>query len=155
MLESPVVGADTAVTADDRASLLVENSELRARVEAREQRIRLLEEALRVLKANTYGPSRERLSADAGQVELFNKIEATLKVTEAVGIEPGLKATPLREEKRSTGKPGRANLAAHLPRVEVRHELTLAERECACGGVLAEIGADLSEQIDYVPAKVR
>ena len=41
---------------------------LRARVEAREQRIRLLEEALRVLKANTYGPSRERLSAAAGQV---------------------------------------------------------------------------------------
>jgi hypothetical protein len=50
MLESPSVGADTAVTADDRAALLVENCELRARVEAREQRIRLLEEALRVLK---------------------------------------------------------------------------------------------------------
>jgi hypothetical protein len=61
MLESPSVGADTAVTADDRAALLVENSELRARIEAREQRIRLLEEALRILKANTYGPSRERL----------------------------------------------------------------------------------------------
>jgi transposase len=155
MLESPVVGADTAVTADDRAALLVENSELRARVEAREQRIRLLEEALRVLKANTYGPSRERLSAAAGQVELFNEIEATLEVTEAVGIEPELKVTPLREEKPSTGKPGRAKLAAHLPRVEIRHELTLAERQCACGGVLAEIGADLSEQIDYVPAKVQ
>jgi transposase IS166 family protein len=87
MLESPVVGADLALTADDRAALHMENSELRARVEAREQRNRLLEEALRVLKANTYGPSRERLSAAAGQVELFNGIEATLKVTEAVGIE--------------------------------------------------------------------
>src|SRR3984893_16958089 len=149
MLESPVVGADTAVTADDRAALLVENSELRARVEAREQRIRLLEEALRALKANTYGPSRERRSAAAGQVELFNEIEATLEVTEAVGVEPELKATPLREEKPSTGKPGRAKLAAPLPRVEIRHELTLAERQCACGEVLAEIGADLSEQIDY------
>jgi transposase len=155
MLESPTVGAYTAVTADDRAALLVENSELRARVEAREQRIRLLEEALRVLKANTYGPSRERLSVAAGQVELFNEIEATLEVTEAVGVEPELKATPLREEKPSTGKPGRAKLAAHLPRVEIRHELTLAERQCACGEVLAEIGADLSEQIDYVPAKVQ
>jgi hypothetical protein len=50
MLGSSSVGADSAVTADDRAALLVENSELRARVEAREQRIRLLEEALRVLK---------------------------------------------------------------------------------------------------------
>src|SRR5271156_2916330 len=155
MLESPIVGAGPQVTADDRAALLVENSELRARVEAREQRIRWLEEALRVLKANTYGPSRERLSVAAGQVELFNEIEATLELTEAVGVEPELKATPLREEKPSAGKPGRAKLASHLPRVEVRHELTLTQRQCACGGVLEEIGADLSEQIDYVPAKVQ
>jgi transposase len=155
MLESSSVGADTAVTADDRAALLVENSELRARVEAREQRIRLLEEALRLLKANTYGPSRERLSVAAGQAELFNEIEATLEVTESVGIEPELKATPLREEKPAGGKPGRTKLASHLPRVEIRHELTDAERKCGCGAVLAEIGADLSEQLDFVPAKVQ
>jgi transposase len=155
MLESPSVGAEPEVTADDRAALLVENSELRARIEAREQRIRLLEEALRVLKANTYGPSRERLSVAAGQVELFNEIEATLDITEAVGIEPELKATPIRDEKYTGGKPGRAKLAAHLPRVEIRHELTPAERQCGCGGVLAEIGAEVSEQIDYVPAKVQ
>ena len=156
MLESPPVGTDTAVTTGDRAALLeVENTELRARIEAREQRIRLLEEALRVLKANTYGPSRERLSVAAGQVELFNEIEATLEITEAVGIEPELKATPLREEKPAGGKPGRTKLASHLPRVEIRHELTEAERQCDCGGVLAEIGADVSEQLDYVPAKVQ
>ena len=156
MLESPPVGAETAVTAGERTALLeVENTELRARIEAREQRIRLLEEALRVLKADIYGPSRERLSVAAGQVELFNEIEATLELTEAVGVEPELKATPLREEKLSAGKPGRAKLASHLPRVEIRHELNLAERQCACGAVLAEIGADISEQLDYVPAKVQ
>src|SRR3984893_6487728 len=66
-----------------------------------------------------------------------------------------LKATPLREEKPAGGKPGRAKLAAHLPRVEIRHELTPAERQCGCGGVLAEIGAEVREQIDYVPAKVQ
>src|SRR5271166_4109136 len=104
MLESPSVGADTPVTAGDRTALLeVEVTELRARIEAREQRIRLLEEALRILKANTYGPSRERLSAAAGQSELFNEIEATLEHTEAVGVEPELKATPLRDEKRTGG----------------------------------------------------
>ena len=96
-----------------------------------------------------------RLSVAAGQAELFNEIEATLELTEAVGVEPELKATPLREEKPSAGKPGRTKLAAHLPRVEIRHELAEAERQCDCGGVLAEIGADVSEQIDYVPAKVQ
>jgi transposase len=156
MLESPPALADTAVNTGDRSAVLeVENTELRARLEARDQRIRLLEEALRVLKANTYGPSRERLSVAAGQVELFNEIEATLDITEAVGMEPELKATPLREDKSAGGKPGRTKLASHLPRIEVRHELTVAERQCGCGGVLAEIGADVSEQIDYVPAKVQ
>ncbi len=156
MLESPSALADTAVNTGDRSTVLeVENTELRARVEARDQRIRLLEEALRVLKANTYGPSRERLSVAAGQVELFNEIEATLDITDAVGMEPELKATPLREDKSAGGKPGRTKLASHLPRVEIRHELPEAERLCNCGSVLTEIGADVSEQIDYVPAKVQ
>jgi transposase len=95
------------------------------------------------------------VSVAAGQVELFNEIEATLELIEAVGVEPELKATPLRDEKPSAGKPGRAKLASHLPRVEIRHELTEAERQCGCGGVLAEIGAEVSEQLDYVPAKVQ
>jgi transposase len=63
--------------------------------------------------------------------------------------------TPLRDEKPSAGKPGRTKLASHLPRVEIRHELTKTEHQCDCGGVLAEIGADISEQLDYVPAKVQ
>jgi transposase len=156
MLESPPAGTEPEVTLGVRAALLeAECIDLRARIEAREQRIHLLEEALRVLKANTYGPSRERLSVAAGQVELFNEIEATLDITEAVGVEPELKATPMREEKPSVGKPGRTKLVSHLPRVEIRHELNLSERQCACGGVLAEIGADISEQLDYVPAKVQ
>jgi transposase len=155
MLESSSIGTEPASTADERAALLVENSQLRARIEARDQRIRLLEEALRVLNANTYGPSRERLSAAAGQTELFNEIEATLDIVETVGVEPELKATPLREEPRTAGKPGRAKLASHLPRVEIRHELKGADLNCECGGVLTEIGADLSEQIDYVPAKIQ
>jgi len=156
MLESPSIGAESALNALDRAALLeAECSDLRARIEARDQRIRLLEEALRVLKSNTYGPSRERLSVAAGQAELFNEIEATIDITEAVGIEPELAATPLREEKPSTGKPGRSKLASHLPRVEIRHELTETERRCECGGELTEIGTEVSEQLDYVPAKVQ
>ena len=156
MLETPSAGAETAVTASVRTALLeAQCSELRARIESRDHRIRLLEEALRVLNARTYGPSRERLSVAAGQSELFNEIEATLDLVEAVDVEPELKATPLREIKSAAGKPGRQRLASHLPRVEIRHELPEAERVCNCGQVLSEIGADISEQIDYVPAKVQ
>ena len=156
MLETSRVGADPHVLEGARAALLeAECIELRARVDVRDQRIRVLEEALRVLKANKYGPSRERLSVAAGQSELFNEIEATLELSEVVGTEPELTATPLRETKPSKGRPGRARLAAHLLRVEIRHELPEAERACRCGGTLLEIGADISEQIDYVPAQVQ
>lgn len=114
----------------------------------------LIDYSKRLLRSSTYGPSRERLSVAAGQAELFNEIEASLDIVEAVGLEPELKATPIRDEKPSTGKPGRAKLASHLPRIEVRHELSLAERQCGCGTTLTEIGSEVSEQMDYVPAKV-
>jgi len=48
MLESPPTGTEPEVTLGVRAALLeAECIDLRARIEAREQRIRLLEEALR------------------------------------------------------------------------------------------------------------
>jgi transposase len=82
-------------------------------------------------------------------------VETTIELTEAVGIEPKLTATPLRETHTSNTKAGRKALASHLPRVEVRHEIPAIERMCACGSALQEIGAETSEQLDYVPAKVQ
>ena len=150
MLESPSVGADTAVTRAIELRCSRQSVSIYARGLSRANNASVCSKRrCGSSKLNTYGPSRERLSVAAGQVELFNEIEATLEVTEAVGIEPELKATPLREEKPAGGKPGRTKLASHLPRVEIRHELTVAERRCDCGGVLAEIGADVSEQLDY------
>jgi transposase len=136
----------------EREALLTQRT---AELEARDLRIRLLEEALRVLKADKYGASREKLGAAPGQRGLFNEVEATLELTEALGIEPALSATPLRETRRSTATAGRKALASHLPRVEIRHELSAIERVCACGAVLQEISAESSEQLDYVPAKVQ
>ena len=122
---------------------------------AREQRIRLLEEALRYLKADKYGASREKLGEAPGQRGLFNEAETIDELMQAVGIEPPLAATPLRESALSKGKPGRKALASHLPRVEVRHELPHEERVCACGSALTEFDAEISEQLDYEPAKIR
>ena len=122
MLESSPVSVDTEIAAVDRAALLSENAELRARLESRDQRIRLLEEALRVFNANKYGPSRERLSVAAGQSEVFNEAEVTLELCEATGVESQLTATALKKAKLSTGKPGHTKLAGHLPRLDVRHD---------------------------------
>jgi transposase len=130
-------------------------SERAAEIEARDRRIRLLEEALRLMRVEKYGASREKLGEAPGQRGLFNEAEAALEVIEAVGMEPELCATPLRDDKAPTKSPGRKALPAHLPRIEVRHELPAIERICGCGSALQEIGAETSEQLDIIPAKIQ
>jgi hypothetical protein len=127
-----------------------------AELAARERRIRLLEEALRILTADRYGASREKLHVAPGQTELFNEAEALVELNEVLGTEVNLKATPQRENKADRGrKPGRKAIAAHLPRVPVVHDIPESERQCACGTMLIEIGSDISEQLDYVPPKIQ
>jgi transposase len=126
-----------------------------AQIQLREQRIRLLEEALRYLKADKYGASREKLGEAPGQRGLFNEVETIEELMQAVGVEVPLTATPLRESTPSNTKPGRKALASHLPRVAVRHDLLESEQVCACGTKLVEFDAEVSEQLDYEPAKIR
>ena len=137
------------------ARLEVEVAALKETLAARERRIQLLEEALRCLKAARYGASREQLAGAPGQRGLFNEVEVLAELAAVSGVEPPLTATPLREVKpASPVKAGRRALAAHLPRREVRHELPVSEQVCGCGSALREIGAEVSEQLDYVPARV-
>lgn len=130
-------------------------AQLEALLSERDRRIRLLEEALRLMRVEKYGASRERLDEAPGQRGLFNEAEAALEVIEAVGMEPELSATPLRDDKTPAKSPGRKALPAHLPRVEVRHEVPAIERICDCGSALQEIGAETSEQLDIIPAKIQ
>jgi len=127
----------------------------RTQIQTDDQHIRILEEALRVMQADRYGFSREKLAETPGQRSLFNEVEVLMDTAKAVNFEPDLTATPLRESVSSKGKPGRKALAAHLPRVEMRHELPESERVCSCGAALKEFDTEASEQLDYVPAKTR
>ena len=156
-MESALNATPPVQDAPAALSLLeAENAQLREQIEARDRRIRLLEEALRVLKANHFGVSREKLTEAPGQGGLFNEVEALTELLELSGTEAPLTATPLRESKQAASdKSGRRALAAHLPRVNVIHDLPETERTCACGTALTEIDAELSEQLDYTPAKVQ
>jgi transposase len=132
------------------------DAERTAELAARERRIRLLEEALRILQADRYGASREKLHVAPGQSELFNEAETIAELNEVLGTEVNLKATPQREDKPSTGATaGRKAIAAHLPRVQIFHDIAESERQCACGVTLIEIGSEVSEQLDYVAPKIQ
>jgi len=132
------------------------DAERTAELAARERRIRLLEEALRILQADRYGASREKLHVAPGQSELFNEAETIAELNEVLGTDVNLKATPQREDNTSTGaKAGRKAIAAHLPRVQILHDIAESERQCVCGGTLIEIGSEVSEQLDYVAPKIQ
>jgi transposase len=125
---------------------------LRVRLAAREERIGLLEEENRWLKAQLFGRTSEKTPLEErhpDQVWLFNEAEALAKAAESapVGI-----TIPAHER----GKRGRRKLPAVLLRVDVLHDLPDDQKICAADGMtLRRIGEEISEQLDYQPAKVR
>lgn len=125
---------------------------LRAQLEARDARIGLLEEQIRWLKAQLLGRSTEKTSVEErnpAQGQLFNEAEALAQAAEQVPVSVTI---PAHER----GKGGRKKISAELPREEVVHDLPAHEKICAVDGTpLERIGEEVSEQLDYQPAKVR
>lgn len=120
---------------------------LRERADYQKKLHSLLEE-IRIEKQRLYGSSSEK-SPD--QTELFDEADVPAE-TAADGDESA--TTPIAaysRRKNGTRKP----LPDDLPRVRKVIELSEEERQCPCGCTLAEIGEDISEQLDIIPAQVQ
>lgn len=106
-----------------------------------------LRHRLDLLLRRLYGTRSEKFNPD--QLLLFPEVSPV-----AAG---GVSATPPAEldapkSKRKCRPHGRRRLPENLPRRPVHHELSEAERLCACGQVRVDIGTDVSEQLDWQPA---
>ena len=125
------------------------------RQEAHDYVIRILEQAV-LARQRMFGASSEQLSA---QSRLFDEAEALAQTsTEAQDVAPIAAPASAADTHKPAVKPGRgkrAPLAAGLPRVDVLHDVPEADRTCACGTPMVEIGEDISEQLDIVPMQVR
>jgi transposase len=126
--------------------------QLRNQLQFAELKIRVLEERLRLVRIEKYGPGSEKLS-DL-QLELLEQEPGVSNVE--------VKAESQREavsrsagRQRSTGKhPGRQQLPAHLPRVVRILHCTPEQENCQeCGKETVVIGYDESERLDVEPAK--
>jgi transposase len=135
----------------DPEALAAHIASLQAHGLAREERIGLLEEENRWLKAQLFGRSSEKTpveDASPDQAWLFNEAEALAKAAEAA---PSSVTIPAHERK----KRGRKKLCADLPRVEVVHDLPENEKVCAADGTaLVRIGEEIAEQLHFKPAQV-
>lgn len=125
---------------------------MRAQLASREERVELLEEENRWLKAQLFGRSSEKTPAEQlnpDQAWLFNEAEALAKAADTA---PQSITIPAHER----GKRGRRKLDAALPRIDVVHDLPEDEKVCAEHGTqLERMGQEISEQLDFKPAQVR
>lgn len=119
----------------------------KSQTDDQQQRICYLEEQLRLLLQKRFGASSEQQSID--QLGLFNEGEAI----EEEGAESD-KNIMVQPHQRRRGK--RAPLPDILPRIEVIHDLNAADKVCSHDGhALHEIGREVSEQLDVIPAKIQ
>ena len=136
----------------DLDALLERIAALAARSRAPEERVELLEEENRWLKAQLFGRSSEKSSPaeiHPDQAWLFNEVEALATAAQSA---PQSVTIPAHER----GKRGRKKLDAQLPRVDVVHDLPEDEKVCATDGTTLErIGEEISEQLDFKPAQLR
>jgi transposase len=104
---------------------------------------------VRLLQNEIFGrKSEKRVLPDLDQLQLFDPIElpaSDRQVPEDKIVVP----------EHTRQKQGRKPLPAELPRVDVIHDIPEEEKRCECGAPLSCIGRDVSEKLDYVPAKVQ
>jgi transposase len=122
---------------------------LQDRLRFAEYKVRVLEERLRLVRIEKYGPGSEKLSDD--QLELLE-------------LEPGVSSAEVEAEsqrqqlelplKQARKHPGRQQLPAELPRVEQIIACTADQCVCGkCGKETIVIGYETSERLDVEPAK--
>jgi transposase len=105
-----------------------------------------LEEYVRQLKSALFGRKSEKIPPNEGkQSVLFDEAEViALEKREEVVV-----------DKHNRRKSGRKPLPPQLPRVEVVHDLSDAEKVCECGATLSRIGEEVCEKLDIIPARIQ
>jgi transposase len=138
----PDPAADLPNDIDALRRLVIEQ---RAALAVRDLEIEKLKVQLARLRRMTFGRSSERLDREIAQLEL--RLEDLEE-----GAAARLPAAPA-ETPAATVRPVRRPLPDHLPREEVVHAPVSG---CPrCGGALRPLGEDVTEVLEYVPARFR
>jgi transposase len=112
--------------------------------------IEMLKVQLARLRRMKFGQSSERLTLLADQLELtLEDLEA--EHAHAACVVAG--DVPPAASQALGRKPRREPLPDHLPRQEVIHPAPEADGCTACGGKMSALGEDVTEVLEYVPAR--
>jgi hypothetical protein len=115
-----------------------------------QEKIHHLEEQLGLFKNEVFARSSERhLEPPADQLLLF-KGHAKLDTGDTSRADDKITVGAHTRKKR-----GRKPLPEDLPRIDIIHDLSENERQCACGARLSRFGEEVSEKLDYIPARLQ
>ena len=121
------------------------------KIEALGKHVSLLEEQLRLMRANAFGPKSERMSQLVGQQALFDMdaLEAEEPEADAGQSEEERETITYNRRKKRGPQP----FPAHLPREIREHKLSAEDRKCTCcGEEMTVIGKDVTSELEYEPA---
>lgn len=143
----PAMNVEFSKLPDDTSSLKEIITEQHLEYQKIQEQNHYLQEMVRLLKNELFGRKSEiRSQPSSNQLPIFAPPEAPLSP------EP---ADEVVIEAHTRKKRGRKPLSADLPRVEVIHDISEEEKQCPCGAELIRIGEEVSEKLDYTPAKLR
>ncbi len=119
--------------------------------DAEVERLRLIIAKLRRLQ---FGPKSEKIQREIEQLELQLEELESDNAEQQEQSEKALAPAAAAVFAAATRKPGRRALPDHLPREVEIHEPK--EKGCpACGGRVRKLGEDVSEVLEYVPARFK
>jgi len=110
----------------------------------------ILKERIALLQQELFGQKSEKkvLEPPGTQCNFFDlcqEEESEAKAPEIIQV-----PTHPRKKKR-----GRKPFPENLARIEVIHDLSEEEKQCACGSRLTRMGEETSEQLQYIPAQLQ
>jgi len=115
-----------------------------------QEKIHYLEEQVRLFKNELFGRTSEKRSEpNLYQLPLVNVDDD--HVTDNIQSSDDTIVVPAHRRK----KRGRKPLPKDLPRIDIIHDLSEDKKQCACGVQLSRIGEEVSEKLDYIPARLR
>jgi transposase len=130
--------------------LRAERQQFLEQLQQKSREIDSLQHQLQQLLRRLFGRSSEKI--DPNQMPLFETLLNQL-APPTPAAEETPKSAPAR--KPSTNGHGRRKLPSDLPRQKLIHDLPEEQKPCPCCGKMRHvIGQEVSEQIDFVPAKL-
>jgi transposase len=135
---------DSKILSDDPRVLRAIIAEKDAEIAELKRQVEYLTQGLIQLKRRIFGIKSERIQEDQQTLSFYG--------TEA---ESRPEPSPPTEPRKNSKPTGKRIIPPELPRKVVVHEISPEEKTCGrCGDERREIGKDVSEHLEYVPARL-